>query len=73
MPASAAAAAALLRNGAEPDARDARGLSAIILAAAVGNAAVVERLALAGADCGGPRGNPTPGSGEPRNPPKSPR
>ena len=52
MPASAEACATLLELGADPNCTDARGIAPILLAAAVGNADVVERLARKGADCG---------------------
>ena len=52
MPAAAQACATLLELGADPNCTDARGIAPILLAAAVGNADVVERLARKGADCG---------------------
>ena len=52
IPAAAQACATLLELGADPNCTDARGIAPILLAAAVGNADVVERLARKGADCG---------------------
>ena len=52
MPAAAQACATLLELGADPNGTDARGIAPILLAAAVGNKAAVERLARKGADCG---------------------